>query len=70
MRVRFAVTHRLSALVVVLSALTSSCGTDAEEGSINDCSSSQFVDRTAAGAARTIGYGGASGSTLFTYSPP
>ncbi|MBK8694737.1 MAG: hypothetical protein IPN17_21270 [Deltaproteobacteria bacterium] len=69
MRVRFAVTHRLSALVVVLSALTSSCGTDAEEGSINDCSSSQFVDRTAAGAARTIGYGGASGSTLFTYSP-
>ena len=70
MRHRFAGIRRLGAVVVMLGAASSSgCGGDTEAGSFNDCSSSQFVDRTAAGASRTIGYGGASGSELFTYSP-
>jgi plastocyanin len=70
MRHRFGVIPRLCAVAVMLGAASSSgCGGDTEAGSFNDCASSQFVDRTAAGASRTIGYGGASGSSLFTYSP-
>jgi plastocyanin len=56
-------------LVVALAGAASGCGTDAEPGSFNDCPASAFVDRSAAGAARTIGYGGAAGSALFTYAP-
>lgn len=58
-----------AALVVVLCAAASSCGDDASGGDLNGCAASQFVDRTAAGASRVVGYGGASGSTLFSYSP-
>jgi plastocyanin len=36
---------------------------------LNNCSETSFVDRTATGAARVVGYGGASGSGPFTYSP-
>lgn len=70
MRHRFAVIRRLVTAAVALAAASlSGCGGDTEDGSFNDCASSQFVDRTAAGASRTVGYGGASGSALFTYSP-
>jgi plastocyanin len=69
MRVRFMDIRSTLATVVVLAAATSSCGDDTEPGSFNACATAQFVDRTAAGASRTIGYGGAAGSTLFGYSP-
>jgi plastocyanin len=57
------------AVVVSLAAATSSCGTDDGGPSFNGCAPSQFIDRSAAGASRTVGFGGASGSTLFSYSP-
>lgn len=59
-----------AALVVVLAAATSSCGTDADGAELNRCATAAFVDRSAAGASRVVGYGGASGSSTFTYSPP
>jgi plastocyanin len=57
-----------AASVLVLAAATSSCGSD-EAGTFNSCTEASFVDRTAAAASRVIGYGGASGSGPFTYSP-
>ena len=57
------------AVVVVLAAATSSCGTDDGGTSFNGCASAQFIDRSAASAVRTVGFGGASGSMLFSYSP-
>lgn len=56
-------------LAAALLGAASGCGSDADEAALNGCESSQFVDRTAAGAARTVGYGGAAGSATFTYSP-
>lgn len=64
---QFRVNPLPSALVVLLCAATSSCGGDA--GALNGCNDADFVDRTAAGDPRVVGFGGASGSALFTYSP-
>ena len=57
------------AVVGSLAAAMSSCGTDDGGASFNGCAPSQFIDRSAASASRTVGFGGASGSMLFSYSP-
>lgn len=57
------------ALVASLSVAAAGCGTDSAPGEYNNCSAAMFVDRSAAGASRTVGYGGALGSGLFAYSP-
>ena len=46
-------------------------GDDAAPGSstVNGCTADMYVDRSAAGAARTVGFGGESGSTGFTFAP-
>lgn len=61
----------LGVAVVALFAATSGCGDDtaAAGGELNGCGSGQFDDRTAAAAPRVVGYGGAGGSSLFSYSP-
>ncbi len=68
MRDQVRVNRAQTGLAVVLCVAASSCG-GSSDGDFNGCTAAQFVDRTAASASRVVGYGGASGSTLFSYSP-
>lgn len=69
MRVRVLLNRWQTALVVVLFGAASSCGGDGTTGPLNNCADSAFVDRSAAGASRVVGFGGFGGSTTFGYAP-
>ena len=55
--------------VTLVMALSQGCGDDTPAPAVNGCAAADFVDRSAASAARTVGFGGAEGSGPLAYSP-